>query len=219
MTGPNCGSVVRPMMTSVPDLAICCTETPATLAPGPAAGVRHQTHRHLVEFYESEGILADSVRDYLEPALRQDEAVVVVATRRHRDLFEGALVGAGVDVEGARRAARYLDVDAEELLSRFMVDGVPDPNGFQTVVGSLIAGAASSGRAVRIYGEMVAVLWAEGNVAAAIALEDLWNDLGCSHPFSLLCAYPTTAFDPIAATGLFRTICEQHSARGPDGRS
>lgn len=193
----------------------------APRAPGPSEAVRVagvHAHRHLVGFYDSDAILAHSVRDYLEPALRQDGAVIVVATRRHRDLFEAALVGAGVDVEKARDAAHYLDVDAEELLSRFMVDGTPDPIRFHTTVGDLIAGAAGPGRTVRIYGEMVAVLWAEGNLAAAIALEDLWNDLGSSQPFSLLCAYPTTAFDSLAATGLFRTICEQHSPPAPNVR-
>ena len=32
-------------------------------------------------------------------------------------------------------------------------------------------------RASSAFGEMVALLWAEGNHAAAIRLEELWNDL------------------------------------------
>jgi hypothetical protein len=58
---------------------------------------------------------------------------------------------------------------------------------------------------------MVAVLWDQGNVAAAIALEDLWNDLGTKHPFSLFCAYPIRAFDTESSTEPFQTICRQHS--------
>ena len=37
---------------------------------------------------------------------------------------------------------------------------------------------------------MVALLWHQGNVAAAIELETLWNDLAEDRRFSLLCAYP-----------------------------
>jgi anti-anti-sigma factor len=179
-----------------------------------AAGV--EAHRHLVEFYQTDEALADSVRDYVEPALRHEEQAVVVATTQHRKLFEIALVRAGVDVEGARCAARYVDVDAEGMLSQFMVDGVPDPRRFHASVGRLVAEAARSGRPVRVYGEMVAILWGQDNVAGALALEDLWNDLAGSQRFSLLCAYPTTAFDGAATVGLFRNLCEQHAAVVPD---
>ena len=65
---------------------------------------------------------------------------------------------------------------------------------------------------MRIYGEMVAVLWDQGNVAAAIELERLWNDLAIRHPFSLLCAYPTSAFHTDAGAEQFLQVCAQHSA-------
>jgi hypothetical protein len=42
---------------------------------------------------------------------------------------------------------------------------------------------------------MVAILWAEGNVAAALALEELWNDFLMKHPARLFCAYPSTVLD------------------------
>ncbi len=119
---------------------------------------------------------------------------------------------------GAARAdGRYLELDAQETLSQFMLDGAPDPTRFWTTIGCLVATATGSGCRVRIYGEMVAGLWAEGNVAAAIALEDLWNELGRIRPFSLLCAYPTTAFDRVESTKLFRVLCEQHSSTANSG--
>jgi hypothetical protein len=40
---------------------------------------------------------------------------------------------------------------------------------------------------------MVAVHWADGKYQAAICLEELWNTLQTTHPFSLLHAYPHTA--------------------------
>ncbi|MDP9019912.1 MAG: MEDS domain-containing protein [Actinomycetota bacterium] len=177
----------------------------------PTGTVEAPVHHHLLEFYEADHLLADSVRAHVEPGLRGDDAVVVVATEAHRELFGAALSGSGVDVGAARIASRYLGLDAGEMLTRFMVDGAPDPGRFRTVIGEVIASVTGSGRRVRIYGEMVAVLWAEGDVSAAISVEDLWNDLGRTRPFSLLCAYPTTAFDRVESTGLLRTLCEQHS--------
>lgn len=185
---------------------------PSSGAPLPAGAADTHGDEHLVEFYEHDGLLADSVRDHIEPGLRGDDAVVVVATERHRELFEAALTRAGVDLGAARDAERYLDLDAEETLARFMVDGAPDPGRFRTVIGGLIGTATAGGGRVRIYGEMVALLWAEGNVSAAISLEDLWNDLGRCRSFSLLCAYPVSAFDVEGSSGLFRLLCEQHSS-------
>jgi anti-anti-sigma factor len=167
---------------------------------------------HVVQFYKSDATLADSVRRHLEPAMRDGECVVVVATKAHRDLFEVTLVGADLDLDGARADGRYVDLDAEEVLSSFMVDGVPDKALFDAVIGALVARLSKPERAVRIYGEMVAVLWAAGNAAGAIALEDLWNDLRLSLRFSLLCAYPTGAFDSKSTAGLFRAVCIQHLA-------
>ncbi|MDP8931195.1 MAG: MEDS domain-containing protein [Actinomycetota bacterium] len=56
-----------------------------------------------------------------------------------------------------------------------------------------VSPSSALGRDVRIYGEMVALLWEEGNILAAMALEDLWNQFAGSRAFSLMCAYPMNA--------------------------
>ena len=71
-----------------------------------------------------------------------------------------------------------------------MVAGKPDPMLFETTIGSILEWAARGGRRVRVFGEMVAVLWAAGNVTGALALETLWNDMASNRQFFLLCAYP-----------------------------
>jgi anti-anti-sigma factor len=182
-----------------------------------AAATADLAHAHLVEFYEEDESLAESVRDWLAPALTAGDAALVVATGTHRRRFEQALVASGIDLPAAAAHGRYIGLDAEETLSQFMRDGRPVPARFASVLGDCIARASSSGRrGVRIYGEMVVVLWGAGNITAALALEDLWNDLARSHEFSLLCAYPATAFDSLDTQGSFRAICHQHSRPGPE---
>ena len=57
---------------------------------------------------------------------------------------------------------------------------------------------------------MVAILWAQGRAAAAMRLEDMWNDLQRQVAFPLLCAYPLSlGFE--AADGAFGQICARHS--------
>ncbi len=165
-------------------------------------------HEHLVQFYETESFLVDTVSDFIGSALHDGAAAIVVATASHRSAFEAALHASGVDMAAA--AGRYLALDATETLGAFMIDGVANARLFGEVINAIIERVAADGRAVRIYGEMVAVLWAAGDVSSAIALEDLWNDLGGEQDFALLCAYPMSAFDSEASAAAFRRVCEQH---------
>jgi hypothetical protein len=66
----------------------------------------------------------------------------------------------------------------------------PDPAGFWQAVSPVLRQAAKAGRPVRVFGEMVALLWQAGLTDAAVEVEAMWNELGAQYPFSLLCAYP-----------------------------
>jgi signal transduction histidine kinase len=54
-------------------------------------------------------------------------------------------------------------------------------------------------------------LWAEGNQAGAIRLEQLWNDLSRLLSFSLFCGYPLNHFQGEVHAEAFARICGQHS--------
>jgi PAS domain S-box-containing protein len=64
---------------------------------------------------------------------------------------------------------------------------------------------------VAIFGEMVVLLWAEGNQAAAIRLAELWNDLAKVQWFTLRCAYPMKGFSRQEHGEPFLKICAAHS--------
>ena len=72
-------------------------------------------------------------------------------------------------------------------MARFLVDGHPDPDLFAGFVAALVP--AGGRRPVSAFGEMVALLWERGEVAAALELESLWNTVIARHPVRLLCAY------------------------------
>jgi anti-sigma regulatory factor (Ser/Thr protein kinase) len=59
---------------------------------------------------------------------------------------------------------------------------------------------------------MVALLWDSGDVANAIAVESLWNDLALEIPFSLLCTYPHDSVSSSEHIEALHTICRLHSA-------
>jgi hypothetical protein len=172
-------------------------------------------HGHLVQFYESDAFLAESVRDFVLAGLEAGETGVIIATKPHRMAIDELLQASDLDVQTLRNEGRLVLLDAAETLSRFMVDGEPEAALFSAAVGSVVASAAEAGTGVRAFGEMVALLWAEGNVAGALRLEELWNELAETLSFSLLCAYPMGGFSDSAP---FLEVCGLHTRVIPTER-
>ena len=164
---------------------------------------------HFVEFYDDDAALVESVRTFVSIGLSEGDAAVVVAGPAHRAAFDRVL-GRSVDLTAARAKSLYTVLDAEETMSLFMRGGLPDPQLFETVIGLTIERAAAAGKNVRLFGEMVAILWAEGNVRGALELEELWNRLAQKHPFKLFCAYPAELFGSGQPESI-SAVCHQHS--------
>ncbi len=191
----------------------------ASLAPQ-AQWHDHDSHGHVVQFYTEDAALLRTISRFLGTALGAGDAAVVIATKAHRDGLIHQLKSRGLNVSGAVRQGRFIAVDAAETLSRFMRDGLPDPERFASTVGGFFdqIGAVAGAEWSRVvaFGEMVALLWAEGKHEAAIRLEELWNDLAQSHSFSLHCAYPIISFNRDEDAEPFLKICAAHSAVIPD---
>jgi signal transduction histidine kinase/ActR/RegA family two-component response regulator len=167
---------------------------------------------HTVQFYEDEAFLQENVARYLGAGLIADEPVLVIATEPHRRAFQESLAAKGFDVERASAAGRLSFLDARATLDAFMVGGMPEWERFRSVVGGTIDDclAACERKRVCLYGEMVDVLWRDGNPQAAIRLEEFWNDLGRARPFSLHCAYAMGNFFKEAHCEPFERICKAH---------
>ena len=166
---------------------------------------------HFVQFYESDNFLVESVSGFVGTALRVGDAAIVIATEAHRLALDECLKKQGFDVDGCRAVGRYIPLDAAQTLARFMVDGTPDRGLFEETIGTVIAQAGKGDRRIRAFGEMVALLWAEGNGDAAIQLEELWNGLAKTYSFSLFCAYPLDGFRGVSHGQPFVHICKAHS--------
>jgi len=105
---------------------------------------------------------------------------------------------------------RYIPLDAEETLSKFMVNNWPDEGLFIETVSALLDKAQKNNRRLRVFGEMVALLWAKGHSGATVHLEHLWNRFCEKAAFSLFCAYPKNGFTEDMNTSM-QHICGAHS--------
>jgi hypothetical protein len=159
---------------------------------------RLESEEHVVQLYGADDrLLVQNVGRFLSEGLKRGDGLLVIATPEHRtsltrQLREDQAYSRAV-LEG-----RLVFLDAEMTLSRFMRDGAPDAELFQTVVGEALQGVRSRAvqSGVRAYGEMVGLLWKAHQQPAAIQLEELWNHLLHKSDVSLFCAYPIDVLGP-----------------------
>jgi signal transduction histidine kinase/ActR/RegA family two-component response regulator len=166
---------------------------------------------HFVQFYETDGSLLNSLGAFIGSAIQSGQGALVVATPAHRDALDELLEANGIDVINAKTSGRYVSLDAAETLARFMVNGSPDTEKFKRVIGSVITSVTDGRSQTRAFGEMVGLLWAEGNFAGALRVEELWTELQKVHSFSLYCAYPMSEFGSEQFMEAHGSICGAHS--------
>jgi PAS domain S-box-containing protein len=170
---------------------------------------------HSLQFYVEDAALLDSLSRSIGTAMGTGDAAVAIATKAHLDGLAFRLKRRGLDLTKVIETGRYIPWDARETLSRFVSEGWPDAMRFAEIIGNVIERARSAAEGddprVFVFGEMVAILWAEGRPGSALYLEQLWNDLGKKHSFTLRCAYPIKAFDREDHGEPFLKICAEHS--------
>ena len=178
----------------------------------PATGQRSADagHFHVVQFYNDPDTLCRIVGGFIGEGLEQGALAVVIGTPDHTARLDSCLQRRGIDVAALKRSGHLTTLDARATLQLFMTDGVPNPAAFHRTIGGVLT-IVRRGRehcAVRAYGEMVDLLWKDGRESAAIRLETLWNQLGGTHDFDLLCGYSMGNFYKGAALD---EIKDQHS--------
>ena len=171
-----------------------------------------RSHRHVVHFYDRDEELAESAGDYLADAIAERGTAVVVAAPARCADFESRLAACGVDVAAARRGGTLVSLDATRLARQLTRAGQADRAAFDAQVRPAILAASRSPGPVRVYGEIVAVLWAAGHVNAALELEGFWNELGREIPFSLYCGYPRQSVESSQHHGAVSEVCRLHTA-------
>ena len=165
---------------------------------------------HVVQIYENDGIFLDALTGFVGGGINGGECVIVIATENHLNALNSRLRDYGISIDTLINDDRYIPVEAEEVLSMFMVDEWPDEKLFMQTISSLLIRGQSKGRQIRAFGEMVALLWAKGMNGATVRLEYLWNKYCEQHEFCLFCAYPKTGFTQDINESIMN-ICSCHT--------
>lgn len=135
-------------------------------------------HSHRVQVSDgSSGLFLTNIREFL--AGGPDGSSIVIATEEHNQALKPDFP-----------QARF--VEASRALGRCVQRDQPDWERFDRFAGDLIRSLEPP---VRVYGEMVGVLWQEGRFSASIRLEEFWNRLLGQVEFDLFCGYSIDVFD------------------------
>lgn len=165
---------------------------------------------HLVQIYAHDGTLLDALERFVAGGIGAGESVVVIATPEHLAPLRERIRGRGIDLIAAENEDRYIALTAPEALSEFMHGNWPDEMLFRGFIARVLKRARADGRRVRAFGEMVAVLWAQGHRGATVRLEQMWDEVCREQDFTVFCAYPESGFTRDTAAAL-ADICAAHS--------
>lgn len=182
----------------------------APLAPH-NVGIRHE-----IAFYQDDAALVDGFARVAEAALNVGNAVIIIATEPHRSVILQRLRAEAVDVETSFKQDSLIQLDPIEILSAVMVNNFPDPLRCSEMIRDLVTRASKGAKGeharIAICGECAPTLLSEGNVEAAIRLEQLWDENTRNYNADTLCGYLWGAFPRQESTPIFKKICAQHSA-------
>jgi CheY-like chemotaxis protein len=165
---------------------------------------------HAVYFYPDAQSLAGTVARFIEQGIAADQPALIIARPLHRAAILDQLADIGIDSRSRIERGNLVMLDANDVVSRLMVDDMLSVQCFQDevlpVLDMMVRRVRHAG--ARAYGEMVDLLWSSGKEAAALSVEDHWNQLDIARRFSVLCGYSRNAVDK--AVG-FRKICDRHN--------
>jgi MEDS: MEthanogen/methylotroph, DcmR Sensory domain len=168
---------------------------------------------HVVQLYQDDGFFGDAVSHFAASGLAQGDAVILVATGAHWELLADCLSGKGLDVVALRRHGQLLLLDADATLPTFLIDTLPDAPTFKALARATIAQArtgSQSGR-VRWWGEMVNVLFVNGNGRGSTRLEELFDEVAHEESIAIFCSFLMDPLDAKMYEGPLQAVCGTHA--------
>lgn len=172
--------------------------------------VRGATSRHIVQLFDSDESRVEAVAAFLAEGHRHGDALIAVARPSNWTAIVERLEAMDVPVKALVSSGTLVARDAHETLSRLSRRDSLDAGAFQSVVAKAVLALGRRGR-IRAYGEMVDILAQRIDLADALTLENLWNDLAARTPLDLMCGYSAAHFVTGNTHRALREICRAHT--------
>jgi len=180
-------------------------------------GPELKASQHIVELFESTASLVDTVAAFLSDGLRQGLRALVVMRLEQWNSVASELTRRHVSLSDAIASGQLTVLDGARTLARIMPHGSPCRGLFEEVIGKTVRQICATGARLRVYGDLMDVLAADGNFHGAHELEKMWSDLSRQEPVTVLCGYSTASFQNADAGETLKTICRSHTNSSPAG--
>ena len=175
----------------------------------------HASFTHEVAFYADDAAFSHGFTEFIERNLNSGNAVVMAVTESHRTSIIRNLHRDGVDIACSQRGS-YVLLDAQDTLSKFMINDWPDSARLARVLRELIERIPKSQEEkqsrVAVCGELAPTLLVEGKTRAAIEVEHLWDEITRTLGIDTLCGYLSSSFHGNTEAQAFESICAEHTA-------
>ena len=159
------------------------------LVDAPAGRHFAQFHRETKAEDRRRDTLTESAFVFVEAGLRRGDSVLIIAGADQRDRLFEHLASGRFRPQSLRDPGQLSVLDAGQITAQVVVDRLPEWELFRSALAPVLSRLQPSGRATRVYSEVANALWQAGNTAGAIRVEDFWNVLAATYPFSLYCGY------------------------------
>jgi DNA-binding NarL/FixJ family response regulator len=172
--------------------------------------------RHALQVYADDRHYLDEVSRLVGATLRSGEQVVMVSNEAARIGVGQRLRAQDVNLTVLAERGQYVERDSVLALSHVMHGARPDRERLAEIVRDLDGlrkGGPNGPRSrLTIAGDMSGSLYRNGDVAAALELELMWNELTRALPFFTVCSYAIDCFDRTEARHGLSNVCAEHSA-------
>jgi len=167
-------------------------------------------HEHVVQLYENDGVLIDTMVGFVETAIEANENAVVVATYKHLNALEDRLESYGLNIETLISEHKFIPFNVEEIIGDTIINGQINQELLDKNLAEISVKAAYNQKKFRMFGEMSSYLFSLGYKEDAIRMESSGNDFCRSLPGSVCCAYPKKLFSGLQAD-YSKPICCAHT--------
>lgn len=166
-----------------------------------------------MQLYQDQDFFGEAVACFAAEGLARDESIILVATQPHWKNVSRRLVSRGFDVAALSRRHQLTVLDADLTLPKFMAGNTPDARMFKGLAEQTIDKARAGGKFARVrwWGEMVNVLYVDGNKRGSHRLEQLFDEVAHEQSIAVFCSFLMDKYDPRIYAEDFGNVCRTHS--------
>jgi DNA-binding NarL/FixJ family response regulator len=184
---------------------------PSLTSLSPVAG-----SRHTVQFHADDSHYLDEVSRMVGATLRSGEPVVIVTSEATRNGVAERLEARQMNLAMLAERGQYIAQDSGRALSQVMNGRRPDRERIAEMIHGLdrlrLYGLHGPRARLTLFGDMTVALCRKGDFEAALALEQVWDELTRTVPFFTVCSYPIDCFEHADARHQLSNVCAHHSA-------